>query len=119
MKKKEYASKDLEKIIALGRQKGFLTYDEVNDMLPEDMSSSEEIDKFLPLLGPVCAKARVTKNGSLAEVALSRTYISIAALLTAYGLIGLMGKLSRIPPSCRGTTPYTSEVEHAIILHSG
>src|SRR3989338_4407302 len=51
MKKKEYASKDLEKIIALGRQKGFLTYDEVNDMLPEDMSSSEEIDKLFELLG--------------------------------------------------------------------
>lgn len=51
MKKKEYASKDLEKIIALGRQKGFLTYDEVNDMLPEDLSSSEEIDKLFELLG--------------------------------------------------------------------
>lgn len=51
MKKKEYASKDMEKIIALGRQKGFLTYDEVNDMLPEDLSSSEEIDKLFELLG--------------------------------------------------------------------
>ena len=39
MKKKEYASKEMEKIIALGKQKGFLTYDEVNTMLPEDLSS--------------------------------------------------------------------------------
>ncbi|MDD5155858.1 MAG: RNA polymerase sigma factor RpoD [Candidatus Omnitrophica bacterium] len=51
MKKKEYLKKDLERIIALGRQKGFLTYDEVNDLLPEDLSSSAEIDKIFELLG--------------------------------------------------------------------
>lgn len=51
MKKKEYANKGLEKIIALGRQKGFLTYDEVNDLLPENLSSSEDIDRIFELLG--------------------------------------------------------------------
>ncbi|MGD0335945.1 MAG: RNA polymerase sigma factor RpoD [Candidatus Omnitrophota bacterium] len=50
-KEKEYVSKDMEKIIALGRQKGFLTYDEVNDLLPEDISSSEEIDRLFEILG--------------------------------------------------------------------
>ena len=50
-KEKEYVSKDIEKIIALGRQKGFLTYDEVNDLLPEDISSSEEIDRLFEILG--------------------------------------------------------------------
>jgi len=51
MKKKAYSSKDVEKIIALGKQKGFLTYDEVNDLLPEDLSSSEEIDQLFEILG--------------------------------------------------------------------
>jgi len=51
MKKKDYANKEMEKIIALGRQKGYLTYDEVNDMLPEDLSSSEEIDRLFEILG--------------------------------------------------------------------
>jgi len=51
MKKKEYTKKDLEKIIALGRQKGFLTYDEVNELLPEDISSSDDIDRIFELLG--------------------------------------------------------------------
>ncbi len=51
MKKKSYAAKDLEKIIALGKQKGFLTYDEVNELLPEDLSSSEEMDHLFELLG--------------------------------------------------------------------
>ncbi|MFA5410609.1 MAG: RNA polymerase sigma factor RpoD [Candidatus Omnitrophota bacterium] len=51
MKKKIYTKKDVEKIIALGRQKGYLTYDEVNDLLPEDIASSEDIDQIFELLG--------------------------------------------------------------------
>ena len=43
--------RDLKKIISLGKQKGFLTYDELNDLLPEDISSTEEIDKIFDLLG--------------------------------------------------------------------
>ncbi|MDD5552978.1 MAG: RNA polymerase sigma factor RpoD [Candidatus Omnitrophica bacterium] len=50
MKKKEYSKKDFEKIITLGRQKGFLTYDEINDLLPEGVTSSEEIDRVLDIL---------------------------------------------------------------------
>ncbi|MDD5347337.1 MAG: RNA polymerase sigma factor RpoD [Candidatus Omnitrophica bacterium] len=56
MKKKEftkasYTKEDVEKIIALGRQKGFITYDEVNDMLPDGVSSSEDIDHIFDILG--------------------------------------------------------------------
>jgi RNA polymerase primary sigma factor len=51
MKKKVIVNKDMEKIIALGRQKGFLTYDEVNDLLPQDLSSSEDIDRLFEMLG--------------------------------------------------------------------
>ncbi len=51
MKKKTYVSKDVEKIIALGKQKGFLTYDEVNDLLPEELSSSDDMDHLFELLG--------------------------------------------------------------------
>ncbi|MCM8758114.1 MAG: RNA polymerase sigma factor RpoD [Candidatus Omnitrophica bacterium] len=43
--------KDIERIIALGKQKGYLTYDEVNDLLPEDISSVEQIDEIFELLG--------------------------------------------------------------------
>ncbi|MFH1414331.1 MAG: RNA polymerase sigma factor RpoD [Candidatus Omnitrophota bacterium] len=53
MKKKNYLSKskDVEKIIAIGRQKGFLTYDEVNELLPKELSSSEDIDRLFDMLG--------------------------------------------------------------------
>jgi RNA polymerase primary sigma factor len=50
-RRKEYTRKDVEKIIALGKQKGFLTYDEVNDLLPDDVSSSEDIDRIFEILG--------------------------------------------------------------------
>ncbi len=43
--------RDLKKLIVLGKQKGFLTYDELNDLLPEDISSTEEIDEIFDLLG--------------------------------------------------------------------
>jgi len=50
-KKTTTVNKDMEKIIALGRQKGFLTYDEVNDLLPQELSSSEDIDRLFEMLG--------------------------------------------------------------------
>jgi RNA polymerase primary sigma factor len=55
MKKKElvrtYTKEDVEKIVALGKQKGFLTYDEVNDLLPDGVSSSADIDQIFDILG--------------------------------------------------------------------
>jgi RNA polymerase primary sigma factor len=51
MKKSQQPTKDMEKLIALGNQKGFLTYDEVNDLLPEDLSSTVAIDHLFELLG--------------------------------------------------------------------
>lgn len=50
-KRDEEAKKGMEKIISLGKQKGFLTYDEVNDLLPQELSSSEEIDRLFEMLG--------------------------------------------------------------------
>ena len=42
---------ELKKLIALGKEKGKLTYEQVNDMLPEAVTSSEEIDQILMILG--------------------------------------------------------------------
>src|SRR5215813_1269303 len=40
-----------QKLIDLGKSKGFLTYDEVNDNMPEDIVSSDQIDDWLSALG--------------------------------------------------------------------
>ncbi len=47
MKKK--TEEALKKLVKKGKKQGFLTYDEINDALPEDMLSPEQIDDTLTL----------------------------------------------------------------------
>ncbi len=42
--------KVLDKLIALGKEKGRITYEEVNSILPDEMFSSEEIDEVIEVL---------------------------------------------------------------------
>lgn len=42
---------EVKQIIALGKEKGFLTFDEINDILPDDVLSSELLDDIMVLLG--------------------------------------------------------------------
>ena len=42
---------EVKQLIDLGKEKGFLTYDEVNDILPPDMVSSEQIDDVMSMFG--------------------------------------------------------------------
>ena len=51
--------KDLDgvsKLINRGKSKGFLTYDEVNDGLPEHMTNSEQLDDLMSLFGEMDIK---------------------------------------------------------------
>ncbi|MBP6342987.1 MAG: RNA polymerase sigma factor RpoD [Candidatus Omnitrophica bacterium] len=48
-KEKDF-QQDVEKLITLGKKKGFLTYDEVNQSLSETVDSSEEIDQVFDIL---------------------------------------------------------------------
>jgi RNA polymerase primary sigma factor len=53
--KKGPSNKDTERkkreLITMGKAKGFLTYDEVNDHMPENIVSSDQIDDWLSTLG--------------------------------------------------------------------
>ncbi len=42
--------KGLDKLIALGKEKGHLTFEEVNNLLPAEITSSEEIDEIFAIL---------------------------------------------------------------------
>ncbi|HSE95865.1 MAG TPA: RNA polymerase sigma factor RpoD [Methylomirabilota bacterium] len=42
---------ELEKLIAVGKQKGYVTYDEVNDALPAEVGSLEQLDEILGFFG--------------------------------------------------------------------
>ena len=48
---KELQSDEFKKLLLLGEEKGFLTYDDVNDMLPPDLTSSDQIDDIIMLFG--------------------------------------------------------------------
>jgi len=48
--KKVANSDEVRKLISLGEEKGFLTYDDVNDILP-DVVSSDQIDDIMTLFG--------------------------------------------------------------------
>ncbi len=49
-KTKETKVKAVEQIIALGQKRGFLTYAEINEALPENVVSAEQIDQVLSIL---------------------------------------------------------------------
>jgi RNA polymerase primary sigma factor len=49
--KRKPISERLAQVLTVGRDKGRLTYDELNNLLPEDVASPEEIDELLTLLG--------------------------------------------------------------------
>ena len=44
---------EVRQLIALGKDKGYLLYEEVNGMLPAELTSSEELDDLFSLLGNV------------------------------------------------------------------
>jgi len=50
MSSKLEKKKELQKLIALGKEKGFLTYEEINDALPEDVTESDELDEVMALI---------------------------------------------------------------------
>ncbi|MFA4981238.1 MAG: RNA polymerase sigma factor RpoD [Candidatus Omnitrophota bacterium] len=66
--------KELTELIALGKEKGHLTFEEVNNILPVDIVSSEEIDEILGILGEeniklVDSEEELLKEGAEEEAA--------------------------------------------------
>ncbi len=47
----EKYEEDLQKLIEAGKEKGFLTYSEVNEMLPGDVNSPDDLDDLLTTIG--------------------------------------------------------------------
>ena len=48
---KKNGGDEVQQLMQLGKEKGFLTYDEVNDILPPDMISSEQLDDVMSMFG--------------------------------------------------------------------
>jgi RNA polymerase primary sigma factor len=56
-------SSDVKMLISLGKEKGYLTYDEVNDILPPDVVSPEHIDDLMVLFGEMDIELVDTDHG--------------------------------------------------------
>ena len=66
--------KEVKKLIDLAKEKGYLTYDEVNDMLPADIVSPDQIDDVMSIFGEmdievIDSNQRVTLGGQAEELA--------------------------------------------------
>ena len=64
--------KEVKKLIDLGKEKGYLTYDDVNDMLPAEVVSPDQIDDVMSIFGEmdievVDANQRVTLGAGADE----------------------------------------------------
>lgn len=57
----EEQRKRLRQLIALGKERGYLTYAEINDHLPEDVSDAEQIENIVTMIAglgiQVCEEA--------------------------------------------------------------
>src|SRR5499425_474268 len=66
--------KEVKKLIDLGKEKGYLTYDDVNDMLPAEVVSPDQIDDVMSIFGEmdievVDSNQRVTLGGGAEDLA--------------------------------------------------
>ncbi|HEY5600202.1 MAG TPA: RNA polymerase sigma factor region1.1 domain-containing protein, partial [Candidatus Manganitrophaceae bacterium] len=64
--------KEVKKLIDLGKEKGYLTYDDVNDMLPADVVSPDQLDDVMSIFGEmdievIGSNRRVTLSGQTDE----------------------------------------------------
>jgi RNA polymerase primary sigma factor len=84
---KEVKSDEVNKLILLGEEKGFLTYDDVNDALLPDVTSSEQIDDIIMLFGEKNIDIIDTEQGEKLTVKKSMKDIGDAGLKEALALV--------------------------------
>lgn len=84
---KEVKSDEVNKLIMLGEEKGFLTYDDVNDALLSDETSAEQIDDIIMLFGEKNIDIIDTEQGEKLTVKKSEKDVGDAALKDALTLV--------------------------------
>ncbi len=73
----DHSNKDLDELVAKGKTQGYLTYDEVNDYLPDEAVNPEKLDSLLVALdelgielvneAPAGCTGRITTGGTTAD----------------------------------------------------
>ncbi len=89
---KNIQSDEFKQLMSLGEEKGFLTYDDVNDLLPPDIVSSDQIDDIIMLFGEKNIDVIDTDKGEkviVKKVTDERSEIKEGDVI---GLLGAVGK---------------------------
>ena len=87
--KKTKKNKDFEKLVKKGKKEGFLTYEEINKVLPDDMLKPDQIDETLMMFSEMNIKVeedqvkdkniikdkQLPENGDLATISVSETLL--------------------------------------------
>jgi RNA polymerase primary sigma factor len=84
---KEIQSDEVNKLITLGEEKGFLTYDDVNDALLSDVTSAEQLDDIISLFGEKNIDIIDTEQGEKLTLKKSMKDISDVSLKEALTLV--------------------------------
>jgi RNA polymerase primary sigma factor len=122
---KEIESDEFKKLITLGEEKGFLTYDDVNDLLPSDVISSDQIDDIIMLFGEKNIDIIDSEKGSklvVKKAAEERTEIKrddILGLLPAIGRTGDPVKMYLREMGLVSLLSREGEVEIAKVIEQG
>src|SRR5262245_57969690 len=58
---------EVKKLIAIGKEKGFLTYDELNSTLPAEVVSSEQFGSIMAMFGEMDIEIVDAPEGGAAE----------------------------------------------------
>ncbi len=122
---KEIESDEFKKLITLGEEKGFLTYDDVNDLLPSDVISSDQIDDIIMLFGEKNIDIIDSDKGAklvVKKAAEERTEIKrddILGLLPAIGRTGDPVKMYLREMGLVSLLSREGEVEIAKVIEEG
>ena len=90
----------IKKLISSGKKKGHLTYDEINNLLPDEVTSPEDIDRVLSTLGemdiPIVSSPRELHKKSKSQITKSlqtegtKEYDAVRSYLYQMGKISLL-----------------------------
>ncbi|MBC8394936.1 MAG: hypothetical protein H8E17_20495 [Deltaproteobacteria bacterium] len=76
-KPKNIKKKELKELVSKGKKQGYLTYDDINEVIPEDMLSTEQIDETLMIFDgldiEIIDEKKVKDVGALKKVEESRS----------------------------------------------
>src|SRR5881396_2547332 len=63
---------EVRQLISIGKEKGYLLYDEVNELLPSEITSSDELDDLFNTFGSAGIEVVDSEKAYLAEKQLDR-----------------------------------------------